>query len=107
VIFFRHPYSSHAVRSTIANFGWWFYQDHLLTLNRKPYASFDGLRNAQRLMVQQNPRIGALKVEELLDARFVRMKAVLSTRSTRRAVSGFEFRVSVSALETQSTRMSF
>jgi hypothetical protein len=48
------------------------YQDHLLTLNRKPYPSLAGLRNAQRLMVQQNPRIGALKVEELLDARFVR-----------------------------------
>ena len=26
------------------------YQDHLLTLNRKPYPSLDGLRNAQRLI---------------------------------------------------------
>ena len=48
------------------------YQDHLLTLNRKPYPSLDGLRNAQRLMAQQNPNIAALKVEDLVDARFVR-----------------------------------
>jgi NitT/TauT family transport system substrate-binding protein len=48
------------------------YQDHLLTLNLKPYPSLDGLRNAQRLMAQQNPKIAALKVEELIDARFVR-----------------------------------
>src|SRR5687768_518516 len=48
------------------------YQDHLLTLNRKPYPSLDGLRNAQRLMAQENPKVAALKVEELVDARFVR-----------------------------------
>ena len=48
------------------------YQDHLSTLNRKPYPSLDGLRNAQRLMAQQNPKIAALKVEDLVDARFVR-----------------------------------
>jgi NitT/TauT family transport system substrate-binding protein len=48
------------------------YQDHLLTLNRKPYPSLDGLRNAQRLMAQQNPKIATLKVDELIDARFVR-----------------------------------
>ncbi len=48
------------------------YQDHLLTLNRKPYPSLDGLRNAQRLMAQQNPKIATLKVEDLVDSRFVR-----------------------------------
>ena len=48
------------------------YQDHLSTLNRKPYPSLDGLRSAQRLMAQQNPKIGALKVEDLVDARFMR-----------------------------------
>jgi ABC-type nitrate/sulfonate/bicarbonate transport system substrate-binding protein len=48
------------------------YQDHLLTLNRKPYPSLDGLRSAQRLMAQQNPKIAGLKVEDLVDARFVR-----------------------------------
>ena len=48
------------------------YQDHLSTLNRKPYPSLDGLRSAQRLMAQQNPKIAAIKVEDLVDARFVR-----------------------------------
>jgi ABC-type nitrate/sulfonate/bicarbonate transport system substrate-binding protein len=48
------------------------YQDHLLTLNRKPYPSIEGLRSAQRLMAQQNPKVAALKVEDLVDARFVR-----------------------------------
>lgn len=48
------------------------YRDHLLTLNRKPYPSIDGLRNAQRLMAQQNPKVAALRVEDLVDARFVR-----------------------------------
>jgi len=48
------------------------YQDHLSTLNRKPYPSLDGLRSAQRLMAQQNPKVAALKVDDLVDARFVR-----------------------------------
>jgi hypothetical protein len=48
------------------------YQDHLLTLNRKPYPSLEGLRNAQRLMALQNPKIAGLKVEDLIDSRFVR-----------------------------------
>jgi ABC-type nitrate/sulfonate/bicarbonate transport system substrate-binding protein len=48
------------------------YRDHLLTLNRKPYPSLDGLRSAQRLMAQQNPKIAALNVEDLIDTRFVR-----------------------------------
>lgn len=48
------------------------YQDHVSTLNRKPYPSLDGLRSAQRLMAQQNPKIAALKLDDLVDARFVR-----------------------------------
>jgi ABC-type nitrate/sulfonate/bicarbonate transport system substrate-binding protein len=48
------------------------YQDHLLTLNRKPYPSLAGLRAAQRLMAQQNPKVAALKVDDLADPRFVR-----------------------------------
>jgi hypothetical protein len=48
------------------------YQDQLLTLNRKPYPSLEGLRNAQRLMALQNPKIAALKMEDLIDSRFVR-----------------------------------
>lgn len=48
------------------------YHDHLLTLNRKPYPSLDGLRNAQRLMSAQNPKVASLKIETLEDARWVR-----------------------------------
>jgi ABC-type nitrate/sulfonate/bicarbonate transport system substrate-binding protein len=48
------------------------YEEQLLTLNRKPYPSLEGLRNAQRLMTMQNPKIAALKIEELIDSRFVR-----------------------------------
>jgi len=48
------------------------YQDQIATLNRKPYPSIEGLRNAQRLMAQQNPKIGALKVEDIADARFIK-----------------------------------
>jgi ABC-type nitrate/sulfonate/bicarbonate transport system substrate-binding protein len=48
------------------------YQEQLLTLQRKPYPSLEGLRNAQRLMALQNPKIAALKIEELIDSRFVR-----------------------------------
>jgi hypothetical protein len=48
------------------------YQDHLATLNRKPNPSLDGLRSAQKLMAQQNPKIAALHVDNLVDGRFVR-----------------------------------
>ncbi|HWH79101.1 MAG TPA: ABC transporter substrate-binding protein [Candidatus Binatus sp.] len=48
------------------------YQDHLATLNRKPYPSLDGLRSAQKFMAQQNPKIAALHVDNLVDASFVR-----------------------------------
>ena len=48
------------------------YQDQLVTLNRKPYPSLEGLRNAQRLMALQNPKIATLKIEELIDSRLVR-----------------------------------
>jgi NitT/TauT family transport system substrate-binding protein len=48
------------------------YQDQLLTLNRKPYPSLEGLRNAQRLMALQNPKIGTLKIEGLIESRFLR-----------------------------------
>jgi NitT/TauT family transport system substrate-binding protein len=48
------------------------YQEHLLTLNRKPYPSLDGLRNAHRLMAQQNPKVAALNVERLVEPRFIR-----------------------------------
>lgn len=48
------------------------YQDQVASLNRKPYPSLEGLRNAQRLMSLQNPKIGTIKIEDLVDPRFVR-----------------------------------
>ncbi|HEX9445003.1 MAG TPA: ABC transporter substrate-binding protein [Candidatus Binatia bacterium] len=48
------------------------YQDQLATLNRKPYPTLEGLKNAQRLMGTQNPRIAAMKVEPLVEPRFIR-----------------------------------
>ena len=48
------------------------YQDQMATLSRKPYPSLEGLRNAQRLMAQQNPKIGAVKIEDIADSRFIK-----------------------------------
>ena len=39
---------------------------------RKPYVSIDGLRILQRLMKTQNPRIGDIKVESLVDSSVVK-----------------------------------
>jgi ABC-type nitrate/sulfonate/bicarbonate transport system substrate-binding protein len=48
------------------------YKDQLLTLNRKPYPSLEGLSNAERLMALQDPKIATLKIEGLMDSRVVR-----------------------------------
>lgn len=48
------------------------YQDQLMTLNRKPYPTIEGLRNAQRLMALNNPKIATIKIEDIVDARFVK-----------------------------------
>ena len=52
------------------------YQDVLSLVRledyRKPYVSVDGLRTLQRLMATQSPRIGDVKVENLVDATAVR-----------------------------------
>ena len=47
------------------------YQDQMLLLIRKPYPSLEGLRSAQRLMALQSPKIASLKIEEIVDPRFV------------------------------------
>ena len=39
--------------------------------NRKPYVSMEGLKTLQRLMKTQNPRIGELKMENLVDSSIV------------------------------------
>jgi ABC-type nitrate/sulfonate/bicarbonate transport system substrate-binding protein len=48
------------------------YQDLLRTMARKPYPAVEGLRNVQRLTQIQNPRIAEVKVEDLVDNRFIR-----------------------------------
>jgi NitT/TauT family transport system substrate-binding protein len=48
------------------------YQDYLSAVERKPMPSFDALRNIRRLMAVQNPKVGEVKVEELVEDRFVR-----------------------------------
>ena len=48
------------------------YKDMLLGLERKPYPSVEGMRNIQRLMKIRNPRMAELKVEDMIDDRFIR-----------------------------------
>ena len=48
------------------------YKDMLLGLERKPFPSVEGIKNIQRLMKSRNPRMADLKVEDLIDASFMR-----------------------------------
>jgi ABC-type nitrate/sulfonate/bicarbonate transport system substrate-binding protein len=48
------------------------YKDNLTGLDLKPYPSAAGIRNIQRLMKLQNPKIEKVKVEELIDDRILR-----------------------------------
>ena len=48
------------------------YQDFLHSVERKPYPSVDGLRNAQRLMKSLNPLVAEVRVEDLIESRFIR-----------------------------------
>lgn len=48
------------------------YQDLLVGFEKKPYGTPEGLRNIQRMMVSLNPKVGRVKVEDLIDNRFVR-----------------------------------
>lgn len=48
------------------------YQDLLVSVDRKPFPSLDALRNVRRLMATQNPKVAAVKVEEIIDNRIVR-----------------------------------
>jgi ABC-type nitrate/sulfonate/bicarbonate transport system substrate-binding protein len=48
------------------------YQDYLTSVERKPLPSLDALRNIRRLMATQNPKVGNVKVEELVDNRLIR-----------------------------------
>ncbi len=46
--------------------------DVLIGLERKPYPSLAGLRNIQRLMKLLNPKVEKVKVEDLIEDRFLR-----------------------------------
>jgi NitT/TauT family transport system substrate-binding protein len=48
------------------------YSDMLRGVDRKPMASMDGMRNLQRLLKPRNPKIGELKIEDIVDNRIMR-----------------------------------
>jgi hypothetical protein len=48
------------------------YQDTVRTLARKPYPAIEGMRNVQRLLKTQNPRIGDINLDDLIDNRYIR-----------------------------------
>ena len=47
------------------------YQD-LSNLNRKPYPAIESLKNVQKIMALHDPKVLNLKVEDLIEDRFVR-----------------------------------
>ena len=48
------------------------YKDVINGLDRKPHASLAGLKNVQRLMKLRNPKVGNVKVDDLIDDRFMK-----------------------------------
>ena len=44
----------------------------LRTMARKPYPAIEGIRNVQRLLKTQNPRIAEVNVADLVDNRYIR-----------------------------------
>jgi ABC-type nitrate/sulfonate/bicarbonate transport system substrate-binding protein len=48
------------------------YNDLVRTMARKPFPTIAGMRNVQRLLKTQNPRIGDINIEDLIDSRFMR-----------------------------------
>jgi NitT/TauT family transport system substrate-binding protein len=47
-------------------------QDLWKRMDRKPYPSMEGLRNIQRFMQARNPKVGQLKLQELIDDSIMR-----------------------------------
>lgn len=41
-------------------------------LEKKPHRSLEGVRNVQRLMLGSSPRVGEIKLEEIVDRSIVR-----------------------------------
>ncbi len=48
------------------------YNDMLRGVDRKPFASLEGMRNLQRLLKPRNPKIAEVKVEDIVDNRIMR-----------------------------------
>ena len=48
------------------------YSDMLRGIDRKPFASLEGMRNLQRLLKPRNPKIGELRVDDVVDNRIMR-----------------------------------
>jgi len=48
------------------------YSDMLRGIDRKPFASLEGMRNLHRLLKPRNPKIGEVKVEDVVDNRIMR-----------------------------------
>jgi ABC-type nitrate/sulfonate/bicarbonate transport system substrate-binding protein len=48
------------------------YQDLLRGVDRKPFASLEGLRNVQRMLKLRTPKVGEIKIEEVIDNRIMR-----------------------------------
>jgi ABC-type nitrate/sulfonate/bicarbonate transport system substrate-binding protein len=48
------------------------YADLLRGVDRRPLPSLDGMRNLQRLLKSRNPKIGEVKVEDVVDGRIMR-----------------------------------
>jgi NitT/TauT family transport system substrate-binding protein len=48
------------------------YTDMLRGIDRKPFASLEGMRNLQRLLKPRNPKVGEIKLEDVIDNRILR-----------------------------------
>jgi len=48
------------------------YADLHRAVDRKPYASADGMRNVQRLMALRNPKIAEVKIDNVIDNRIIK-----------------------------------
>jgi ABC-type nitrate/sulfonate/bicarbonate transport system substrate-binding protein len=48
------------------------YLDLVRGVDRKPFASLEGMRNVQRLLKSRNPKVGEVKAEDVIDNRLMR-----------------------------------
>lgn len=61
------------------------YQDTVRTIALKPSQAVEGMRNVQRLLKTQNPRIGEVNVEDPIDSHYV---CILDERCSFERVDG-------------------